>query len=97
MSSMQRIIGRQVLDLRGNPTVEVDVQLQCGAMELGPRVGSAISSLLHSSYLFRQPHKELPRPKVKGHFVCHKRSNIFLNLYDVNFVKTRLQKFNKFF
>ena len=26
------VIGREVLDSRGNPTVEVDVILECGAM-----------------------------------------------------------------
>ena len=29
------VIGREVLDSRGNPTVEVDVILECGAMEIG--------------------------------------------------------------
>ena len=27
-----QVIGREVLDSRGNPTVEVDVYLECGAM-----------------------------------------------------------------
>jgi enolase 1/2/3 len=32
MSSIARVHGRQVLDSRGNPTVEVDVQLETGAL-----------------------------------------------------------------
>ena len=31
MSSISRVHGRQILDSRGNPTVEVDVQLESGA------------------------------------------------------------------
>ena len=31
MSSIARVHGRQILDSRGNPTVEVDVQLESGA------------------------------------------------------------------
>ncbi|MGH3070814.1 MAG: phosphopyruvate hydratase, partial [Gaiellaceae bacterium] len=31
MSSIKRVHGRQVLDSRGNPTVEVDVELGSGA------------------------------------------------------------------
>ena len=31
-SSISRVHGRQVLDSRGNPTVEVDVELEAGAM-----------------------------------------------------------------
>ena len=30
MSKIKNIIGREVLDSRGNPTVEVDVILECG-------------------------------------------------------------------
>ena len=32
MSSISRVHGRQILDSRGNPTVEVDVQLESGAL-----------------------------------------------------------------
>ena len=31
MSTIEVVVGRQVLDSRGNPTVEVDVQLDSGA------------------------------------------------------------------
>src|SRR6195256_6461215 len=31
MSEIERVHGRQILDSRGNPTVEVDVQLRSGA------------------------------------------------------------------
>ena len=31
MSSIEHIVGREVLDSRGNPTVEVDVVLESGA------------------------------------------------------------------
>jgi enolase len=31
MSSIKRVLGRQILDSRGNPTVEVDVELESGA------------------------------------------------------------------
>ncbi|MGH9061856.1 MAG: phosphopyruvate hydratase, partial [Acidimicrobiales bacterium] len=31
MSQIQRIVGREVLDSRGNPTVEVEVTLATGA------------------------------------------------------------------
>ena len=34
------IIGREVLDSRGNPTVEVDVILECGAMPCCGSIGS---------------------------------------------------------
>ena len=30
--NIKRIIAREILDSRGNPTVEVDVTLECGAM-----------------------------------------------------------------
>ena len=29
---IEKIIAREILDSRGNPTVEVDVTLECGAM-----------------------------------------------------------------
>ncbi|HWL31987.1 MAG TPA: phosphopyruvate hydratase [Gaiellaceae bacterium] len=32
MSSIKRVLGRQILDSRGNPTVEVDVELESGAV-----------------------------------------------------------------
>ncbi len=32
MSFIEQVIGREVLDSRGNPTVEVDVVLDSGAM-----------------------------------------------------------------
>lgn len=32
MAKISRIIGREILDSRGNPTVEADVYLECGAM-----------------------------------------------------------------
>ena len=32
MSSIKRVLGRQILDSRGNPTVEVDVELESGAL-----------------------------------------------------------------
>ena len=28
---IERIFGREILDSRGNPTIEVDVTLECGA------------------------------------------------------------------
>ena len=28
---IEKVIGREILDSRGNPTVEVDVLLECGA------------------------------------------------------------------
>lgn len=28
---IEKVIGREILDSRGNPTVEVDVYLECGA------------------------------------------------------------------
>ena len=31
MSGIERIVGREVLDSRGNPTVEVEVALESGA------------------------------------------------------------------
>ena len=31
MSSIEHIVGREILDSRGNPTVEVDVVLDSGA------------------------------------------------------------------
>ena len=34
-SKIANIIGREILDSRGNPTVEVDVVLECGVIELG--------------------------------------------------------------
>ena len=35
MSAIEVVLGRQILDSRGNPTVEVDVHLESGAF--GPR------------------------------------------------------------
>lgn len=32
MAKISRIVGREILDSRGNPTVEADVYLECGAM-----------------------------------------------------------------
>ena len=32
MANISRIIGREIMDSRGNPTVEADVYLECGAM-----------------------------------------------------------------
>lgn len=32
MANISRIVGREILDSRGNPTVEADVYLECGAM-----------------------------------------------------------------
>ena len=32
MANISRIVGREILDSRGNPTVEADVYLSCGAM-----------------------------------------------------------------
>jgi enolase len=32
MATISRIVGREILDSRGNPTVEADVYLKCGAM-----------------------------------------------------------------
>ncbi|HSR35518.1 MAG TPA: phosphopyruvate hydratase [Anaerolineae bacterium] len=32
MTSIEEIVGREILDSRGNPTVEVDVLLECGAV-----------------------------------------------------------------
>lgn len=34
MATISRIIGREVLDSRGNPTVEADVYLESGVMGL---------------------------------------------------------------
>ena len=31
MTGIVEVIGREILDSRGNPTVEVDVVLECGA------------------------------------------------------------------
>ena len=32
MSKIEKIVAREILDSRGNPTVEVDVFLECGVM-----------------------------------------------------------------
>ncbi|MGI8710198.1 MAG: phosphopyruvate hydratase, partial [Acidimicrobiales bacterium] len=32
MSSIERVVGREILDSRGNPTVEVEVVLDSGAI-----------------------------------------------------------------
>ena len=42
MTAIVDIIGREILDSRGNPTVEVDVVLEDGS--IGPR-GSAVRRL----------------------------------------------------
>ena len=43
MSKIQDIQAREILDSRGNPTVEVDVQLECGAFGRAAVPSGAIS------------------------------------------------------
>jgi len=43
MSAIVDIRGREIIDSRGNPTVEADVVLACGAVEL-----SSHSTVRHS-------------------------------------------------
>ena len=46
MSAIQRVHARQILDSRGNPTVEVDVELESGAYFL---LGEAVTNALKHS------------------------------------------------
>ena len=52
MSSIKRVHGRQILDSRGNPTVEVDVQLESGAFG-SAAVPSGASTGVHEAVELR--------------------------------------------
>jgi enolase len=58
MSYIARIVGRQVLDSRGNPTVEVDVYTTNGAMGRAA-VPSGASTGIHEAVELRDGNKEL--------------------------------------
>lgn len=58
MSYIARIIGRQILDSRGNPTVEVDVYTTNGAMGRAA-VPSGASTGVHEAVELRDGNKEL--------------------------------------
>jgi enolase len=52
MTSIEEIVGREVLDSRGNPTVEVEVLLECGVVERAA-VPSGASTGVHEAVELR--------------------------------------------
>ena len=50
MSAIVDIVGREILDSRGNPTVECDVLLESGTMGRAAVPSGAFSSFHHSHY-----------------------------------------------
>ena len=52
MTKIQNILAREILDSRGNPTVEVDVTLQCGTTGRAA-VPSGASTGEHEAVEFR--------------------------------------------
>ena len=68
MTAILDIIGREILDSRGNPTVEVDVTLDCGAIGRAA-VPSGASTGEHEALELRdgpfQPEPMRPRAKPR--------------------------------
>ena len=57
MSRIVRVVGREILDSRGNPTVEADVELESGAIGTGA-VPSGASTGAHEAVELRDGDKK---------------------------------------
>ena len=56
MSAIVHVVGREILDSRGNPTVEVEVELDSGARVSGWVLGEEIEHLKPDGRLRAVPH-----------------------------------------
>jgi enolase len=65
MTNIQSILAREILDSRGNPTVEVDVTLDCGVMGRAA-VPSGASTGEHEAIELRDGDKSRYAPKLIG-------------------------------
>ena len=76
-TKIESIIGRQILDSRGNPTVEVDVQLLDGSMGRAA-VPSGASTGIHEALELRDGDKK----KYGGKSVCTAVNNVNSKIFD---------------
>ena len=76
-TKIETIIGRQVLDSRGNPTVEVDVQLVDGSLGRAI-VPSGASTGIHEALELRDGDKK----KFLGKSVCQAVNNVNSKIFD---------------